>query len=360
MVTGRVHRMTELFGRLRPGADLEAARAELRGVHAAMVKAHPESYPKKGDFRIDAVQLRDQIAVAGQDGAARAPGRLRARLHHRVLERRQPDPGAVGAARRRAGDSRDARGERRRAASHAAGREPAAVRRRRDSRRPAGAADGGPARALRRALLRPRARADGRCQPAVGRRRARAGGGRPAGVRAAPAVRRGGRWTRRDERRRAHHVRHEPAAAALRRDADRRVVRAAGRRRHAADDAVRAAGRADDVPDAQRAGAARTGHVLRAHAGPGHRLLPGSDAAHLRAARRRAGGGGHAGAVAGGQQLRSRLPAHRRRPRARRCRRRSACAVPDGIARVLRRARRARCSPAATSTTAIGATASAS
>ena len=62
MVTGRVHRMTELFGRLRPGADLEAARAELRAVHAAMVKAHPEAYPKKGDFRIDAVQLRDQIA----------------------------------------------------------------------------------------------------------------------------------------------------------------------------------------------------------------------------------------------------------------------------------------------------------
>ena len=41
MVTGRVHRMTELFGRLRPGRDLEAARAELRAVHAAMVKAHP-------------------------------------------------------------------------------------------------------------------------------------------------------------------------------------------------------------------------------------------------------------------------------------------------------------------------------
>jgi predicted permease len=62
MVTGRVHRMTELFGRLRPGATLESARAELRTVHAAMVKAHPESYPRKGDFRIDAVQLRDQIA----------------------------------------------------------------------------------------------------------------------------------------------------------------------------------------------------------------------------------------------------------------------------------------------------------
>jgi putative ABC transport system permease protein len=62
MVTGRVHRMTELFGRLRPGHDLEAARAELRTVHAAMMKAHPEDYPKKGEFRIDAVQLRDQIA----------------------------------------------------------------------------------------------------------------------------------------------------------------------------------------------------------------------------------------------------------------------------------------------------------
>jgi putative ABC transport system permease protein len=62
MVTGRVHRMTELFGRLRPGANLERARAELRTVHGAMVKAHPESYPRKGDFRIDAVQLRDQIA----------------------------------------------------------------------------------------------------------------------------------------------------------------------------------------------------------------------------------------------------------------------------------------------------------
>ena len=33
MVHGRVHRMTELFGRLAPGADLEAARTELRAVH---------------------------------------------------------------------------------------------------------------------------------------------------------------------------------------------------------------------------------------------------------------------------------------------------------------------------------------
>src|SRR5262245_24459748 len=61
MVTGREHRMTELFARLGPGSDLSAARAELQAVHAGIVGAHPESYSKKADFRIDAVKLRDQI-----------------------------------------------------------------------------------------------------------------------------------------------------------------------------------------------------------------------------------------------------------------------------------------------------------
>ena len=61
MVTGRVHRMTELFGRLAPGADLDAARADLRAAHSAMVKEHPEVYTPKSDFRIEAVKLRDQI-----------------------------------------------------------------------------------------------------------------------------------------------------------------------------------------------------------------------------------------------------------------------------------------------------------
>jgi predicted permease len=63
MVTGRVHRMTELFGRLAPGADLDAARAELRAVHGAIVHDHPEAYPAKSEFRIDAKLLRDQITT---------------------------------------------------------------------------------------------------------------------------------------------------------------------------------------------------------------------------------------------------------------------------------------------------------
>ena len=61
MVTGRVHRMTELFGRLAPGADLEQTRAELRTVHGAMVREHPEAYSQKADFRIEVTRLRDQI-----------------------------------------------------------------------------------------------------------------------------------------------------------------------------------------------------------------------------------------------------------------------------------------------------------
>jgi predicted permease len=61
MVEGRVHRMTDLFGRLAPGTDLDTARADLRAAHAAMVHEHPESYPRDADFRIDAVRLRDEI-----------------------------------------------------------------------------------------------------------------------------------------------------------------------------------------------------------------------------------------------------------------------------------------------------------
>jgi putative ABC transport system permease protein len=61
MVEGRVHRMTELFGRLAPGVDLESARAELRAAHGAILAEHSEAYPAKDDYRIDAVLLRDQI-----------------------------------------------------------------------------------------------------------------------------------------------------------------------------------------------------------------------------------------------------------------------------------------------------------
>ena len=63
MVTGRTHRMTELFGRLRPGATLEAARAELTTAHAAIKTAHPEAYAGRPDVTVTVRTLRDQIAT---------------------------------------------------------------------------------------------------------------------------------------------------------------------------------------------------------------------------------------------------------------------------------------------------------
>lgn len=61
MVTGREHRMTEVFARLATGATLEAARAELRTVYGAMVQAHPEVYKPEDHYQIDAKRMHDQI-----------------------------------------------------------------------------------------------------------------------------------------------------------------------------------------------------------------------------------------------------------------------------------------------------------
>jgi len=60
MVTGRIHRMTELFGRLVPGATLEQARAELDSVYRGMKREHPEAYRER-DYQISATRLRDQL-----------------------------------------------------------------------------------------------------------------------------------------------------------------------------------------------------------------------------------------------------------------------------------------------------------
>src|SRR5580704_16200672 len=61
MAKGRVHRMTEFFGRLAPGATLEQARAELNTAYGAMIREHREAYPEQAHFKIGAVKLRDQI-----------------------------------------------------------------------------------------------------------------------------------------------------------------------------------------------------------------------------------------------------------------------------------------------------------
>ena len=272
MVEGRVHRMTELFGRLAPGVDLDAARAELRTVHGAIVKAHPEAYQTQADFRIDAVSLRDQIISPARTIllvllAASALVFIVAcsNVANLILARSVRREGEL-AIRAALGASTA------RPATNAARREPAPLWRGRGARGRDRAADGGRAGALRRALLGSRERRHGGCEPALGRRRARHRGGGAAGVRAATAV--GGSGPTGSglaERRRADHVWHQPAPARVRRHADRGVVRAARGRRHAADDALRAAAPADRLPR-QRARGERAGRVLHAQAGRGRRF----------------------------------------------------------------------------------------
>jgi predicted permease len=63
MITNRTHRMTELFGRLAPGASVETARAELNAVHAALMREHPEAYLAKANVTLRISKLRDQIAA---------------------------------------------------------------------------------------------------------------------------------------------------------------------------------------------------------------------------------------------------------------------------------------------------------
>jgi predicted permease len=61
MVTGREHRMTEVFARLAPGATLDAARSELGTRYAAIMGAHPEVYKPADHYRIGVTRIHDQI-----------------------------------------------------------------------------------------------------------------------------------------------------------------------------------------------------------------------------------------------------------------------------------------------------------
>ncbi|MBA2259843.1 MAG: ABC transporter permease, partial [Acidobacteria bacterium] len=63
MTTLRTHRMTELFGRLVPGASVEDARTELTTVHGAMMREHPEAYSASANIQLSVRPLRDQLTA---------------------------------------------------------------------------------------------------------------------------------------------------------------------------------------------------------------------------------------------------------------------------------------------------------
>jgi predicted permease len=61
MVTGRSHRMSELFARLAPDATVEQARAELARVAATMRRDHPEAYEAAAQYTVALFPLRDAL-----------------------------------------------------------------------------------------------------------------------------------------------------------------------------------------------------------------------------------------------------------------------------------------------------------
>lgn len=57
----RVHRMTDVFARLAPGAELSDARLELAGITARLHAAYPEAYPADLGYALEVVPWRDQL-----------------------------------------------------------------------------------------------------------------------------------------------------------------------------------------------------------------------------------------------------------------------------------------------------------
>ena len=259
MVTSRIHRMTELFARLAPGADLETARAELQSVYGVMKREHPEAYPAKADFRISAVRLRDQLTSGARTillvlmaasilvfviACSNVANLILARTVRREAELgiRAALGASTGALRRTL-----------------LSREPAAVRRRGSSRDTDRQPDGGRSRALHVPIFRTSPRPHGRFEHALGGSGTCRGCRGAAGIRSAPAVvgRRPG--IRPDQREHSRHRHRESEIEGLRGGSDRRLVRAGGVRRRNRKDAPFARGRADRFRYAPCARSGRAG-----------------------------------------------------------------------------------------------------
>ena len=70
MVTGRTHRMTEVFARLAPGATVEQARAQIRRSRRGSRREHPDAYEPGAGYQVTVTPLRD--ALTGRPGARSA------------------------------------------------------------------------------------------------------------------------------------------------------------------------------------------------------------------------------------------------------------------------------------------------
>ncbi len=294
MVTGREHRMTEVFGRLAPGATVEAARAELKSVYAAMTLAHPEVYKAASHYAIDVTRMHDQINSKANTilwVLFAASGLLfviaSSNVANLVL-------------------ARTVRRESELAVRSALGASTKTLRRSLLAESlilcVSGAvaavilavpmvgilgscgAHGRGAGALRGALLRARQRHAARLQPGVVWDCAGSGGGGVPGVHSAAAL---GECAARhaDRARRAGDGRQQTQASHLRGYADRGVVPAACGVGSVDEDSVRAGGEPAAVRFGEGAGGESAGDVVWAYAGAGARFLSRRAAADQHAAR---------------------------------------------------------------------------
>jgi predicted permease len=63
MVTGRTHRMTEVFARLAPGATASKAQVEIDAVAARLHQEHPDAYDAAAGYQVTATPLRDALTA---------------------------------------------------------------------------------------------------------------------------------------------------------------------------------------------------------------------------------------------------------------------------------------------------------
>jgi predicted permease len=61
MVTGRSHRMSELFARLAPHTTVEQARAEIDRISGNMLRDHPEAYEKAAQYAVTVSPLQSAL-----------------------------------------------------------------------------------------------------------------------------------------------------------------------------------------------------------------------------------------------------------------------------------------------------------
>lgn len=64
MVQGRTHRMTEMIGRLAPGATVEQTRAEVNAINQRMNAQYPESYDKAAGYTVEVTPFKE---ILGRD-----------------------------------------------------------------------------------------------------------------------------------------------------------------------------------------------------------------------------------------------------------------------------------------------------